>query len=152
MNDKNNKSIPVVFAYYEPYEHFPNTVYLTHATLPQARKLMNAIERRGSNSDSCFKTLHATMTRATRCGRMVGPHSNWTTVSLDGMFYFYDVTTPSECHAPCMAGARRMPQTEYNMICACAYRLRTGKCCDPFIRRTLGRLLFPHHYVKQKTK
>lgn len=34
----------------------------------------------------------------------------------------------------------------------CAENLRAGKCQDPLMRRTLGALLFPHLYAKDKQK
>ncbi len=152
MTKPADKNISVSFAYYAPYETYPNTIHLGNITLPQARKLMNAIERAHPKSDACIKMLSAEMTRTSAYGRRVGPTTNRTGIKLDGMFYLYDVTPIDERHIPCMAHARRIPQNEEDMIRACAYRLRTGKCCDPFVRRTLGRILFPQHYAKQKTK
>ena len=32
----------------------------------------------------------------------------------------------------------------------CARNLRAGKCQDPFIKETLGAILFPQHYGKRK--
>ena len=34
-------------------------------------------------------------------------------------------------------------------IC-CAEKLAAGKCCDPYMRATVGAILYPNHYQKTK--
>lgn len=42
--------------------------------------------------------------------------------------------------------------TSYDKARSCFYNLQCGKCKDEFVRRTVGTVLFPQHYAKDKQK
>ena len=55
-----------------------------------------------------------------------------------------DCTTPCKCDNKC--------NDEFGRLNTCARNLRAGKCRDEFMRVTLGAILFPKLYGKDKQK
>ena len=43
-------------------------------------------------------------------------------------------------------------QSKYDMLRRCFNNLRCGDCQDEYVRKTIGAVLFPQHYAKEKQK
>ncbi len=71
----------------------------------------------------------------------------------------YTMYTPHACDyrpIPCVQNDGQIIRCDNslraNRLRTCAKQLRDGKCVNRFIRNTVGQMLFPQHYGKQKTK
>ncbi len=145
------QKINVNFCTYRQYDDFPCTnINLGQIDTIQLNKLLAEFKKNTSRPHTCIQTMHIEFGDIMSFGKMPGCHKRYRDLDLSDMFYFYDVNN-TKTHAPCMAG-KRQPQTEDAMTRACAHNLRCGKCCDEFIRRTLGATLFPQKYSNQKQK
>ena len=52
----------------------------------------------------------------------------------------------------CMCGLNIDNKSTRGATKACIKNIKAGKCCDPIIRDTIGKILFAEKYDKQKTK
>ncbi len=146
-SDKKSNLVSVKFAYYMPYEHFPETIFLANIAPSDADKLLTAINTSQSNEKSCIQTMHAqlTQTRNAHFGRKFFTDAiDKNELLLTNMFYFEN--SPMLCYT----NKKRAPKSEPAMTTACARCLKSGKCCDDLIRRILGETLFPNLYNKTK--
>lgn len=135
------KNIPVHFVQYEPYEHFPNHVAsLGCLTYSELDTLMEKLSTPNMAINACIKTLNLEYTESTGFGRIIG-NERRRSLSIDGMFYF-------DQYPQC--GKQNCKLDEKAKIKRCARNLKNGKCCDEYIKNTLGAILFPQHYGKQK--
>ena len=74
-------------------------------------------------------------------GNMPGGTSRYRSLDIDGLFY-------CDAYPQCKKTIRKMDDT--SKLKCCARNLRSGNCTDEFIKNTLGAILFPQHYGKQK--
>lgn len=138
------KNISVNFVQYEAYEPFPNNVAtLGCINLTERDKLMNVLNTNCVAADACIRSLGLSYTDHVNFGHMLGQTKRNRTLNIDGMFYFDQDT---KCGTP------NPHMDEEAKIKRCARNLKAGKCRDEFMRKTLGAILFPQHYAKDKQK
>lgn len=138
------KNIPVNFVQYEPYEHFPNHIAsLGCLTRCELDTLMEKLSTSNVAVNACIKNLNLEYTESTGFGRAIGGNKRRRSLSIDGMFYF-------DQYPQC--GKQNCNLDEEAKIKRCARNLKNGKCQDEFVRNTLGAILYPHHYAKDKQK
>ena len=136
------QNIPVNMVAYEPYENWPTHIsllgYVTHNTI---ENLMNVFASATPDKNACILSMGLQYTDRVRFGRTYDAGARTPQLDLDGMFY------PDRYPKCC---AQKKNQTDAQKIKRYAKNLRNGKCCDEFIQKTLGMILFPEHYAKQK--
>lgn len=136
------KNIPVHFVMYIPYEHFPDVIEtLGYISGPEQQYLMSAFDTKTYAPDACIRTLSLDYSDHTHFGRALGGIGHHRSLELGNMFYFDQKPKCSKQNCKLDEAAK---------IKHCARNLKNGKCCDEFIRNTLGAILFPQHYGKQK--
>lgn len=139
-----DKSIPVHFVQYEPYEHFPTHIAsLGCITRNELDILMEKLSTSDIAPNTCIKMLNLEYNEHTRFGHAIGGHELRRSLSIDGMFYFDQYP---QCGKP------NCNLSEADKIKRCARNLKNGQCRDEFIRNTLGAILFPQHYAKDKQR
>ncbi|MBQ2017578.1 MAG: hypothetical protein II208_03590 [Alphaproteobacteria bacterium] len=94
--------------------------------------------------NSCVRTMSIQHLDTVNFGMNPFHNKRNQSVEISNIFYFTD-TKPKCTSVP--RGADE--DTKMNI---CYKNLAEGKCCDEFIRRTLGATLFPQHYAKDKQK
>lgn len=140
----NRKDISVNFVLYEPYETFPDIVaHLGKISDNDLNKIMSAFNTSAIAPNACIKSLDLNYQDNVKFGRIPGNSKRDRTLELDSMFYFD--TTP-------MCGKPNCKLDNTAKIKRCARNLKNGKCVDEFIRNTLGAVLYPQHYAKDKQK
>ena len=138
------KNIPVNFVQYEQYEHFPNHIAsLGCITRVELDALMEKLSTRNVAPNACIKTLNLEYSEHTGFGNVFGSNERRRSLSIDGMFYF-------DQYPQC--GKKNCTLSEADKIKRCARNFKNGQCCDEFIRNTLGAILYPQHYAKDKQK
>lgn len=141
---KTKPLIAVNFVEYIPYESIPNHIKtLGYISDADAQKLMDTFNTSDVAPDACIKTLSMELNDKVSYGKIPGFGVRYRSLDIDGLFY-YD-TTPQ-----CADSARKQEWNDAKKLKCCARNLRTGKCRDEFIKNTLGAILFPQHYGKQK--
>lgn len=142
------KNIHVNFVAYEPYEPIPTfTTTIGMATPAQAQQIMDALVANHDTAGACcIRQISAEYKNYVSLKRPVLPDVNPSlnqNVSLDLTPIFY-YSTKQLCYSSnhFFSDEKRMQR--------CARRLCDGKCTDEFIKNTLGVILFPQHYGKQK--
>ena len=141
MADK-NQLVYVNFVTHELYESIPtNIINLGAVSVPQAQEIMDKFNNTTVAPNACIKTLYLEYSDRARFGNVPSFGPRYSSLNLDGLFY-YD-TKPQ-----CAKTNRKMDDT--SKLKYCARSLRAGKCCDEFIKNTLGAALYPQHYGKQK--
>lgn len=142
------KSIAVNFVGYEPYEPVPTfTTTIGMATPAQAQQIMDALVANHDTAGACcIHQLRAEYKHYTSLARPDSTGKNGSLnqhQSLDLMPTFYynnkQLCYPSNHR---FSDEKRMQR--------CAKHLRAGKCIDPFIRQSIGAILYPELYTKQK--
>lgn len=142
------KSIAVNFVGYEPYEPVPTfTTTIGMATQSQALQLIDALVANHDTAGACcIRQICAEYKNYVSLKRPVLPGVNPSlnqNVSLDLTPIFY-YSTKQLCYPSNhrFSDEKRMQR--------CAKHLRAGKCIDPFIRQSIGAILYPELYTKQK--
>ena len=133
------KKIPVQFVVFEPYGEIPETIKLGNITQIQAINLINILKKSSPAKTACIKSFNAKYTYTADFDSFKKDLKNYGTLEISGMFYPNDKPQCTKCKNEDLAKAK-----------CCARNLRTGKCQDPFIKETLGAILFPQHYGKRK--
>lgn len=141
---KPKQLIAVNFVEYVPYESIPDHVKtLGYISDEDALKLLDAFNTSDVAPNACIKTLSLALSDKVSFGHIPGYGARYRSLDIDGLFY-YD-TKPQ-----CAKTNRKMDDT--SKLKYCARSLRAGKCCDEFIKNTLGAILYPQHYGKNKQK
>ena len=129
----------VQFVVFEPYGEIPETVKLGNITQIQAINLVNILKKSSPAKTACIKSLNAKYTYNADFDSLKKDLKNYGTLELSGIFYPDNKPQCAKCRNEDLAKAK-----------CCARNMRAGKCQDEFIRKTLGAILFPQHYGKQK--
>ena len=138
------KNIPVFYARYEPYEHFPDILEtLGCISESELEHIMSAFNTKEYSPDACIRSLSLEYSDHTNFGRTMGAPNRHRSLELSGMFYFDQATKCGKCSSR---------TSETTKIKRCARNLKNGKCQDEFIRNTLGAILYPQHYATDKQK
>ena len=142
------KNIHVNFVAYEQYEPIPTfATTIGMATPAQAQQIMDALVANHDTAGACcIRQICAEYKNYVSLKRPVLPGVNPSlnqNVSLDLTPIFY-YSTKQLCYSSnhFFSDEKRMQR--------CARNLQNGKCQDEFIKNTLGAILFPQHYGKQK--
>lgn len=145
MPDKKN-DISVCLANYDAYENIPtHTELLGKISADTANAFLSALSAAHPADNACIKTLSAEYTDSVTFGHLPGQCS-YRKLELRDMWWLND-----NCILPCATNKR--PDISYEQrMRICARNLRKGKCCDTFIRQTLGAALFPKLYKNEKQR
>lgn len=136
------KNINVNFVKYEPYEHFPDIVaHLGRISDDELNEIMTTFSTHNIAPNACIQTLCLDFCDHTNFGRTIGCNNRYRTLDLGNMFYF---------DAMPQCGKQNCTLDETAKINRCARNLKNGKCRDEFIKNTLGAILYPQHYGKQR--
>ncbi|MBQ3039106.1 MAG: hypothetical protein IJD41_00930 [Alphaproteobacteria bacterium] len=158
--------IAVNFVEYEQYEHFPNHVQtLGYVSVADALKLMDIFANPRQSAflgliqnspklqellqhdnvapNACIKTLSMQFNDQVHFGNIPGAGNRYRSLDIDGLFYL-------DTNPQCATKTNTRKWTDKKKLLCCARNLRTGKCTDEFIKNTLGAILYPQHYGKQK--
>ena len=134
--------IAVNFVEYVPHESIPNHIKtLGYISDADAQKLMDTFNTSDVAQNACIKTLSMELNDKVSYGKMPGFGMRYRSLDIDGLFY-------CDTYPQCTKTIRNMD--ELSKTKHCARNLRAGKCTDEFIRNTLGAILYPQHYGKQK--
>lgn len=139
-----NKNINVHMAVYEPYEAIPTTANLGCISREDMETLLLEIEKYNPTKHACIQDLSASYTASAAFGTL--PRTSSRSLELTNMFWLSEGTTP-----PCTARMKPTASEQQRMF-MCVKKLSQGLCHDPFIRRTLGVMLFPQFYAKNYQK
>ena len=140
----NKKDIPVNFVAYEPYSEQPDVIAnLGYISFTELKKIMNAFSTEKAKLNACIYCLSAEYNDTVRFGRTAWHQRRYNSLDLSQMFWL-------DNNPQCGNITRQL--NEIAKIKHCARNLKNGKCCDEFIRNTLGTILFPQHYAKEKQK
>lgn len=101
-------------------------------------------EKNTAKINCCVRTMSIRHLDAVNFGMNPFHNKRNQSVEVSNFFYFTDAK-PKCTSAP--RGA-----DEDTKMDICCKNMASGKCCDEFIRRTLGATLFPQHYAKDKLK
>lgn len=101
-------------------------------------------EKNTVTTGSCVRTMSMQLMDTVNFGRNPFHNKRNRSVEVSNIFYFSDAK-PKCTSVPHGAD-------EDMKMGICCKNLADGKCCDEFIRRTLGATLFPQHYAKDKQK
>ncbi len=136
--------IAVNFVEYIPYESIPDHIKtLGYISDTDAQKLMDAFNTTKVAPNACIKTLSMELTDKVNFGQMPAGAHRYRSLDIDSLFYCD--TTPQ-----CASASKTQKWNDAKKLKCCANNLGNGKCCDEFIKNTLGVILFPKHYAKQK--
>lgn len=97
----------------------------------------------GPKSDSCIRTMALSHKDNLYYGANPFYDRRNQSLEISDLFYF-DNSMPK-----CMCNKNDKKLTEQEKTNICYKNLRSGKCCDKFMRETMGTILFPKHYTKQ---
>lgn len=138
----NKKDIPVNFVAHEPYSEYPDVIAkLGNISFTDLLKIMNTFSTEKAKPNACIYCLSAEYNDTVRLGRTAWHQRRYNSLNLSQMFWLDN--TP-QCGEP------NSHMDEVAKIKRCARNLKNGKCRDEFIRNTLGAVLFPQHYAKNK--
>ena len=148
VNKMKNKRIPVNFVVTDRYDTTLDTFTqkMGDITLQDLDFLMFEFSdsKNSSNTRSCATTMSLEHRDTVNYGPNPFHNRRSRSLEISNIFYF-DYTTPK---------CERMKRSDYTCteqkMAICCKNLKNGKCCDEFIRNTLGAILFPQHYGKQK--
>lgn len=158
--------IAVNFVEYEPYEHFPNHVktlgYISDTdalklmdifanprqsvflgTVQNSKKLQELLQNDTVAPNACIKTLSIQFSDHVHFGKIPGNAQRYRSLDIDGLFYL-------DTNPQCVKNTNNRKWNDTAKLKCCANNLCTGKCTDEFIKNTLGAILYPQHYGKQK--
>ena len=96
------------------------------------------------NPNSCVRTMSIQHLDTANFGMNPFHNKRNQSVEISNIFYFTDAK-PKCTNVPCGAD-------EDMKMNICCKNLTAGKCCDKFMRCTLGATLFPQHYAKDKQR
>ena len=137
MSKRQNK-IPVRFVIPDQYDIFMSTnIDLGFVSPEQAHQIIDKFKTHKPAKNACIEDLSITLEEWVHFCRHGNEH--YSSLDLSGMFYPDKMPQCVKCIPSDIAKAN-----------CCARNLRTGKCQDKFIKQTLGAILFPQHYGKQK--
>ena len=154
MNNMPEKDIPVKFivtdAYDPEFSSFEQEVgKINHTDLEW---LMSELSNKQNTvkPDSCVRTMSIQHLDTVNFG--VNPFRNKRNqlVEISNLFYF--TNTKPKCTKISHGAKLSHGADEEAKMNTCYKNLAEGKCCDEFIRRTLGAILFPQYYAKDKQR
>lgn len=142
------KDIPVKFivtdAYDPEFSSFEQEIgKISHTDLEWLMSELSN-EQNTVKPNSCVRTMSIQHIDTANFGVTPFRNKRNQSVEISNIFYFTD--TKPKC-TKISHGA-----DEEVKMNTCYKNLAEGKCCDEFIRRTLGATLFPQHYAKDKQK
>lgn len=148
------KDIPVKFivtdAYDPEFSSFEQELgKINHADLEW---LMSEFSNKQNTvkSDSCVHTMSIQHLDTVNFG--IHPFNNKRNQSVEISNIFYFTYAKPKCIKLSRDAKLSHGTDEDVKMDICCKNLADGKCCDEFIRRTLGAILFPQHYAKDKQK
>lgn len=143
------RKIDVLF-YVPNYDDFGTTIPVTRITTAQLKQLQESVANAKLPTDSCISSLSVKyqdemsfLIGGARYNHMAKRHR---TVEISNLFW------PRDTHITPCAPHRHPTHSLHKTMRVCAYNLRTGKCKDAFMRNTIGAVLFPKLYAKDKQK
>ncbi|MBP3545382.1 MAG: hypothetical protein J6J82_03695 [Alphaproteobacteria bacterium] len=136
---KQTNNIPINFLVYEPYNDFPQTIRLGRITQSQALETIDKFRNSRPTEKACLKSLQVNYTDIVNFESFKTYGKKHGVLNISGMFFPDYKPKCAKCKNEDLAKVK-----------CCARNLRAGKCQDEFIRKTLGAILFPQHYGKQK--
>lgn len=135
---KKPKKVPVKFTVPDQYDSFmSHTRQLGFISPEQAHQIIDEFKTHKPAKNACIKSASVEFEEWTHFGPYNNEHFSW--LNISGMFYPDNTPQCAKC----------IPSDIAKVNC-CARNLRAGKCQDDFIKQTLGAILFPQHYGKQK--
>ena len=135
---KKPKKVPVKFTVPDQYDSFMSHTYQLGFVSPeQAHQIIDEFKTHKPAKNACIKSASIAFEEWTHFGPYNNEHFSW--LNISGMFFPDDKPICAKC----------IPSDIAKVNC-CARNLRAGKCQDNFIKQTLGAILFPQHYGKQK--
>ena len=160
------QSIAVNFVEYMPYESIPAHIetlgYISDADalklmdifanprqsaflgiIQNSPKLQELLRHGNVAPNACIKTLSMQFNDQVHFGNISGAGNRYRSLDIDGLFYL-------DTNPQCVIKANSRKWTDKKKLLCCARNLRAGKCTDELIKNTLGAILFPQHYGKQK--
>ncbi len=150
----NNKNIGVYFSYCLPYDEYPDLYRLTATDRATAQKIMDDFSAVKSGCDMCWNHVDIELSDNITVYHRPIDTKRRASLKFENIFYTHQYLQPCEqmYTPPCIPTVRHRPRTELNMIKRCAENIRTGKCQNEFIRRTIGARLFPQIYTNENTR
>lgn len=150
VNNMNKKNIPVNFVVTDQYNTEFDTFIqkMGKISLQDLDFLMTEFSdpKNRIAANSCAKTISLEHRDTVNYGSNPFNKRRIRTLEISNIFYF-DHTTPM-----CAPHKRSAYTCTEQKMAICCKNLRDGKCCDEFMRRTLGAVLYPQHYAKDKQK
>lgn len=143
------KKIDVVFDIPD-YDDFSVMVPITRISAAQLKQLQESVACAQLPADACPSSMSVKyedhmsfLAGGARRNRIAGRRRVLTISDLFFLREFDRVTQAcGRCHS----------KNTIAMMRHCATNLRTGKCKDEFMRKTIGAVLFPRFYAKEKQK
>lgn len=140
------KTVSIYFQMFDRVRFCNEQIKLGTITLDQLTDLRKAMQQQNPDTLKCIKTLQTSY-----CEKFtVAPE--W---KQDKEITYHNYTlSPHFARLPYLAPCYKIKhaQNEIEMARMCARSLCRGKCRDEFMRRTLGAVLFPQFYAKDKQK
>lgn len=140
------RKIDVVF-YVPNYDDFGTTIPVTRITAAQLAQMQENVVNAKIPATSCINSITMTyMDRISfldggrRCNRQTGRCRE---LEIKDLFWLSD--------GKFACGTCRQ-KNDIAMMRHCAHNLRAGRCRDAFMRNTIGAVLFPALYAKDKQK
>ncbi|MDE6250086.1 MAG: hypothetical protein K2M34_00425 [Alphaproteobacteria bacterium] len=121
---------------------FDTAAVLTLTTEEKKKNLYTALQAEDSlPENSCIQKLSLRYSETIDFNKIDGRG-----IHIDPLWY-KDERKPLSCAPECAGNCDRRTRMRI-----CAENLKTGKCQDAFMRRTLGATLFPKLYITEKQK
>ena len=139
-----DKKYPVFLFHSEPWRP-SGTHYLLCPPIDSSTlgRLLTAFEKTHAPADFCLRNL----TVQVRYNNHI--HSNCRADNFGASCNLSTDFNP-KLTCPCDTTINNVSQLGKSYLCA--QNIKTGKCRDEYIRKTLGAILFPQHYATDKQK
>ena len=139
------KNIAVRFVKFEQDEKHPDTIgFLGNISDDERIKIMDAFSAHTPAANACIPHMTLDFQDKTYYG-----HAPWN-YDRYPFLYLYSMFRLTNKMPKC--GKQDCKLDEEAKIKRCARNLKNGKCQDEFMRNTLGAILYPQHYAKDKQK
>lgn len=138
-----------VFFSKESYDGFDTLIPIAAISPAQLKQLQETIANETIPAAACptciemkYNDTISFLDGGARCDKMACRRR---TLEISDLFYLAPTSKKIAC-------TNQRVKSEISALKKCAQNLRTGKCHDEFMRRTLGAILFPRLYTAQKEK
>lgn len=121
--------------------------YLTNLNLEtsteDAIRLLDLIKNTDIKNSTCIKSFFN--------GELaISTHNSVSTASIHSELKLLGLANMQKTICQPAQGKLAYTQSKHDMLKRCLNNLKCGKCQDEYVRRTVGAVLFPQHYAKQK--